>query len=340
MPRDLHGYVRMIPMFSPKLRWAAVALLPAAALLAACGAGGAGSASDGERLSVVTAFYPLQYAAERVAGDNAEVTNLTKPGSEPHDLELTPKDGAAIEQASLVVYLKGFQPAVDESVAQGGKDHSFDVTSAADLVPLAEEPGHEEEAGHKEEAGHEEGGEEHESEMPGGNDPHFWLDPVRYAKVVDAIGEQLAKADPDNASEYRENAKTLHGELTKLDGEFKAGLANCANKDVVTSHEAFGYLAARYGFEQVGIAGLSPDQEPSPAKQAEVARFVRDHEVHTIYYETLVNPDVAKSLAEETGAKVDVLDPLEGITDQSKGKDYPSVMRANLEALKKGQPCT
>jgi zinc transport system substrate-binding protein len=326
----------MIPMFSTKLRWAVLALLPAAGLLAGCGTGDTGSAPDGGRLSVVTAFYPLQYAAERVAGDHADVTNLTKPGGEPHDLELTPKDGAAIEQASLVVYLKGFQPAVDESVAQGGKDHSFDVTTAGDLVPLAEEPGHEEEAGHEEE-----GGEEHaEEKMPGNTDPHFWLDPERYAKVVDAIGEQLAKVDPDNAQEYRDNAKTLHGELDALNAEFKSGLANCANKDLVTSHEAFGYLAARYGMEQVGIAGLSPEQEPSPAKQAEVAKFVRDHDVRTIYYETLVNPDVAKSLAAETGAKVDVLDPLEGITDQSKGKDYPSVMRANLQALRKGQPCT
>lgn len=333
MKQDLHGYVTMILMFSTKLRWAVLALLPAAGLLAGCGAGGAGNASsDGGRLSVVTAFYPLQYAAERVAGERAEVTNLTKPGGEPHDLELTPKDGAAIEEASLVVYLKGFQPAVDESVAQGGKDHSFDVTSAADLVPLAEEPGHEEVAGHE--------GEEHESEMPGSTDPHFWLDPVRYAKVVDAVGEQLAKADPDHASEYRANAKTVHGELDALNGEFESGLASCANKDLVTSHEAFGYLAARYGFEQVGIAGLSPDQEPSPAKQAEVATFVREHKVHTIYYETLVNPDVAKSLAAETGAKVAVLDPLEGITDQSAGKDYPSVMRSNLETLRKGQPCT
>ncbi|WP_460515712.1 metal ABC transporter substrate-binding protein [Flindersiella endophytica] len=321
-------------MFSSKLRWAALALLPAAGLvLSGCGAGGGAGASDDGRLSVVTAFYPLEYAASRVAGDHANVTNLTKAGSEPHDLELTPKDGAAIEEASLVVYLKGFQPAVDESIAQGGKEHSFDVTPAAELLPLAEEPGHED-------AGHEEGGEEHESEMPGGTDPHFWLDPVRYAKVVDAIGAQLASVDPDHASDYRANAKALHGELDKLNSEFRTGLASCANKDLVTSHEAFGYLAARYGLEQIGIAGLSPDQEPSPAKQAEVAKFVRDHEVHTIYYETLVNPDVAKSLADETGAKVDVLDPLEGITDQSKGKDYPSVMQANLDALQKGQPCT
>lgn len=327
MKQDLRGYVTMILMFS-KSRLLVLAVSGAAALLlAGCGSGSGSASSDG-KLSIVTAFYPLQYAAQQVAGDRADVTNLTKPGGEPHDLELTPKDGATIEEAGLVVYLKGFQPAVDDSIAQAGGSNAFDVASAASLVPLAEEAGHVDE-----------GGEEHESEMAGNLDPHFWLDPVRYAKVVDALGAKLASVDPDHAADYRANAKALHGELDALNAEFESGLASCANKDLVTSHEAFGYLAARYGMEQIGIAGLSPDQEPSPAKQAEVATFVRDHDVRTIYYETLVNPDVARSLAAETGAKVDVLDPLEGITDQSKGKDYPSVMRANLEALRKGQPC-
>ena len=304
---------------------AVVALVLAGGLaLSACGSNAAGT--GGDKLEVVTAFYPLQYATEQIAGTHATVTNLTKPGAEPHDLELTPQDVAQVGEAGLVVYLHGFQPAVDDAVEQEAKDKSLEVGTAADLSrPAVEEQ-------------HAEGEEAHADELK--NDPHFWLDPSRLAKVGEAIAGKLAEVDPDNAQAYKDNAAKLTKDLTALDSEYKQGLASCENKDLVTSHQAFGYLADRYGLTQVGISGLTPEQEPSPAKLAEVSKFVRDHQVRTIYYETLVSPTIAETVARETDAQTAVLDPLEGITDDSAAKDYPGVMRANLQALEKGQSCS
>jgi zinc transport system substrate-binding protein len=303
--------------------------------LAGCGSddGGGGAGTGGDGPTVLASFYPLQYATQRIAGDRAEVTGLTPPGAEPHDLELGPKDVGKIADADVVVYLKGFQPSVDEAVTNEGADAAVDVSTAAELDLTAADHGHEEE-----EHAEEEGGEHAEEE--GGRDPHFWLDPTRLAAVSTEIADRLAAADPDGAATYRANADALRGELTALDTEFRTGLATCGSKEIVTSHQAFGYLARRYGLTQVGIAGLSPDAEPAPADLARVTDFVREHQVRTIYYETLVSPAVAETVAKETGARTAVLDPLEGLTSESAGDDYPSVMRANLEQLREGQACT
>ena len=302
-------------------------VLPAAvatlAALGACGSPSAGGTAPKEsgRVDVVTSFYPLQYAVQRVGGDAVTVTNLTKPGAEPHDLELTPKDVAAVSDAGLVVYLSGFQPAVDEAVKTEASGRAFDVAQAAALDRTVE-------ADEGPEAG---------TQV---TDPHFWLDPERLATVGEAVAKRLAEVEPAKAEVFNRNAALLRSDLDTLDGEFKAGLASCTSKDLVTSHQAFGYLAARYGFTQVGITGLSPEAEPDAATLAKVTDFVRQNKVATIYYETLVSPDVARTVAAETGAKTAVLDPLEGISDASAAQDYLGVMRANLAALKAGQPCS
>lgn len=279
---------------------------------------GAGTSGDGGSLQLVASFYPLQYAAERVGGDAVTITNLTKPGAEPHDLELKPQDVAAVADADLVVYLSGFQPAVDEVVASEGGDRAFDVAPAArlDLTGADEEDG-------------------------GGPvaDPHFWLDPTRLADVGDALAEKLSAADPEQADTFTANAAAFRQDLEALDTELASGLGACASNDIVTSHQAFGYLAQRYGMTQVGITGLSPEAEPDAATMAEVADFVIENKVATIYYETLVSPAVAETVAAETGATTAVLDPIEGIGDESAAQDYLGVMRANLAALKAGQPC-
>lgn len=310
------------------------ACLGALLLAAGCGSFHSGGSpdtpgSDG-KLRIVTAFYPLQYATERVVGDNASVVNLTKPGAEPHDLELTPRDVASLEEASLVVHLAGLQPAVDDAVAQVASDHDLDVAGVAHLNRLA--PSGEEGDGSK--AAKVNGSSER------AKDPHFWLDPLRLARVGDAIARRMADVDADHAREYEQNATKLRSDLRALDKEYRTGLARCRDRDLVTSHSAFGYLAERYGLRQVGITGLSPEQEPSPAELARVAAFVRSHHVHTIYYETLVSPALARTLANETAAKVAVLDPIEGLTDSSAGGDYLGVMRSNLEALETGQRCS
>lgn len=286
------------------------------------------AAATGGVVEVAAGFYPLAYVAEAVGGDRVSVTNLTRPGAEPHDLELAPRDVAMLTEADLVVHLVGMQPAVDDAVAAADVE-AFDVTQAADLS-LTYRPG-----AHEDEHPDDEGGEEGEETV----DPHFWLDPLRLAAVGEAVAERLAEVDPAGAQEYTAGAEDLTAELTALDAELAAGLSDCRVPVLVTSHNAFGYLADRYGFEQIGISGLSPDDEPDPRTVAEVAELVQERGVTTVYSETLVDPAVAQTVADEAGAQVAVLDPLEGLTDASAGDDYPSVMRANLEVLRAGQDC-
>jgi zinc transport system substrate-binding protein len=296
-------------------------------VLASCGDDDDSDAASGQAssdvISIEASFYPLQWMAQQVGGDQVDVTSLTKPGAEPHDLELTPRDVADITDADVVVYLSGFQPAVDDAVEQVDETKVYDAAPAAELdltyTPIEE-------------------GEE-ASDEAGSIDPHFWLDPSRLAAVADDFASYLGDVDPDNADTYRNNAATLGEELATLDAEFEAALASCANKELVTSHNAFGYLARRYGLNQVGITGLTPEEEPSPEDLASVSDFVKDNDVRTIYFETLVSPTIAESIASESGAQTDVLDPVEGLNDESQGNDYLEVMRANLANIQKGQPC-
>lgn len=298
----------------PFLPVAAVAL--AASVAGGCSATDQALATDDGRMPVTAAFYPLQFAAERVGGEHVQVTTLTKPGTEPHDLELTPKAVAELAGADAVVYLAGFQPAVDEAVRSQAGDAAVDVTDAADLsLPAAEGEG----------------------DLP---DPHFWLDPVRLTSVATFLGEAFAERDPEHAGDYRSNAAALAADLRTLDEEFSAGLARCESRELVTGHTAFGYLADRYDLGQEGIAGISPDVEPDAATLRQLTEHVREEGVTTVYAETLVAPALAETIARETGARVAVLDPLEGITDSSAGEDYLEVMRANLETLREGQGCS
>ncbi len=279
--------------------------------------GSTGEGTPGGAVGVVAAFYPLQFVVDQVGGEFVSVANLTPAGTEPHDLELTPRDAASLQDAQLVVYLAGFSPAVDEAVASMAGTRAFDVAADARLDLTADA----------------------HADEPSGVDPHFWLDPLRLADVADATALRLSELDPDHAAVFAANAAALRDALEALDGEFADGLSACADTNLVTSHEAFGYLAARYGFEQVGITGLTPEDEPSPATLAEIADFVRANSVTTIYYETLVDPAIAETLAAETGATAAVLDPLEGLSDASAGSDYFEVMRSNLANLRTGQRC-
>lgn len=285
-------------------------VLATALLLTGCGDGadsGGGADAGDDRVDVVAAFYPLAYLADRIGGDRVSVTNLTRPGVEPHDLELAPDQVARVGDADLVLVLDGFQPAVDGAIdGAGDTDRVVDVAADARLVD---------------------------------GDPHFWLDLDRFAEVATLVGDRLAAVDPPNAGAYRSATASLVADLRSLDTEFETALATCESRDLVTSHEAFGYLAARYDLRQRGIAGIRPDAEPSPADLAAVSDFVDEHDVTTIYTETLVSPAVARTVADETGASTAVLDPIEGLDESSEGDDYLSVMRANLQTLRRGQHC-
>jgi len=322
------------------------AILTATALAlttAACQSGpdtgsGAGPA-DG---SIVTSFYPIQFATQQITGGRLPVTVLTKPGAEPHDLELAPQDIGGMTKARLVLYADGFQPAVDEAVGLVDAAKVLDVADVAKLVPAStDDSDHADESGTETEPHDTTGaGDGHDGHDHGADDPHFWLDPSRYAAVAEAISARLSQDDPENAATYAKNTAVFVEKLSELDDEMRTGLRQCTVKELVTSHAAFGYLAARYGFHQRGITGVSPEADPSAAALKAVGDLVRSAGVTTIYQETLVEPHFAQTVAESTGAEVATLDPIEGITSASVGTDYFEVMRSNLVALRDGQECS
>ena len=293
---------------------------------------GGGSATDADgRLKVAAAFYPLAFIAERVGGDRVEVTNLTSPGAEPHDLELTVKETAEIEDAALVLVEHGLQPAVDDAVGQvaGGT-----VLDAADVVELLPAEAHSEEEGeHTEDDGH-----DHGDGGDGDVDPHFWQDPSRMATLAEATAKDLAEIDPDHAGEYQANAESLVSDLTALDTAYAQGLSSCQRDTIVVSHGAFSYLE-KYGLHVEGIAGLSPDAEPTPADLARLQDLITTDGITTVFSERLVSPRLSQSLADDLGITTEVLDPIEGLSDETSGEDYLSLMDQNLSVLETANGC-
>jgi zinc transport system substrate-binding protein len=273
----------------------------AVALLAGCGGRSSGGAT------VVAAFYPLAFAAQQIVGPGTIVRNLTPAGAEPHDLELTPGDVRAVDDAKLVLYLgSGFMPGLETAVAQR------DGPSLDLLAGPAIRGGGDDDAG---------------------LDPHIWLDPVRYAAVARAIGAALDDPKP---------AERLAVRLERLDAEFRAGLSRCARRQIVTSHAAFGYLAERYGLEQIALEGLSPEAEPSARRIADLVATVERSGATTVFFEPLVSPRLAETVAREAGVSTAALNPLEGLSadEVAAGETYFSVMRDNLTALRQALGCT
>lgn len=300
----------------------AALLLPGLALAATgCSAG-----QDDGGVEIAVTAYPLQFIAERVAGDAATVTNVAPAGTEPHDLELSPSGVATILGADAVLMLSGFQAAVDDAIGEidgAGGPAVVDAADSADLLATEDDHDHE----------HEDG-DEHDH---GGVDPHFWLDPMRVAAVAHALAAALAESDPDNAATYEANAAELRTELDTLEGEFSEGLAECVERTFVTSHEAFGYLADAFDLTQIGISGLDPEAEPSPARVAEVLQEASDAGVTTIFTQPGGLTAGADTVAAELGVTLATLDPIE-LTPE--GSDYLGAMRNNLSALHEGLQCS
>ncbi|WP_300577316.1 metal ABC transporter substrate-binding protein [uncultured Nocardioides sp.] len=316
----------------------ALAALGAVALTG-CGTDSDEAAADGT-LQVAAAFYPLEFVASRVGGDRVEVTTLTGPGTEPHDVELTVAQTALVGEADLVLYQDSMQPIVGDAVEQTADGATLEVEEVIDFIPFAEEHDHaEDEHAEDEHAEEEEEEEEEHDHDHGDEDPHFWLDPARMATVAEAVASELGDIDPDHAEEYDANAAALVEELDELDAAFTEGLADCERDVVVVSHDAFGYLGDRYGLDIHGIAGLSPDAEPGPADIAELQELIDAEGVTTVFSETLVSPATAETLAQDAGVGTDVLDPLEGLSDETADEDYLSIMRSNLASLQEANGC-
>lgn len=289
-----------------------------ALLTVACG--DPDTAGDGSGpIRVVAAVYPLEEAAARVGGELVSVEALTPPGVEPHDLELTPGDLETIGQADLILYLGGgFQPAVEDAIASVATGMTVDILAAVGArTPLLDDP---------------------EGELD--DDPHVWLSPPRYLELVAAVEQALSDLAPSDAGAFRARAGTWSEQLATLAGEFEV-LRSCERDLLVTGHEAFGYLATDHGLRQVGIAGVSPEAEPGPARMAEIRQLVEDEGVTTVFAEELLPSDAAETIASEAGVQVAVLYTIESRTEEQRdaGIGYEELMRENLAALEDGLGC-
>ncbi|MET7679814.1 metal ABC transporter substrate-binding protein [Streptomyces sp. NPDC005423] len=290
--------------------------------LSACSSGAA--AANTGKFDVVASFYPLEFLAEQIGGSHVHVTNLTKPGQEPHDLEISARETVRLQESDAVLYLKNLQPAVDGAVAQSEVKTKIDAASLTTLEQHGNEVG-----------GHAASHDTAKNGEAAGLDPHIWLDPVRYAQVAQGVGTAFEKADPGHAADYRKNTAALVRKLDALNSRFRDGLSHTRTKVFITTHAAFGYLAERYGLTEEAINGLDPESEPSANRVRDLERMAKADGVSTVFYETLVSGKTAQTIAGDAGLKTDVLDPIEGITDKPRGTDYFSVQEANLKALEK-----
>jgi zinc transport system substrate-binding protein len=307
-----------------------VLVAAAVALTASACGGGANDPASGTRLQAVASFFPLATAVERVGGEAVAVENLTPAGAQPHDLELAPQQVDAVLDADLVVLMgEGFQPAIEEVAARrsGG---TVEVLTALGVASGGEE---------QEEHPDDDGADEHGHETA--TDPHVWLDPTLMAEIVGNVAAALGEVAPDAAGTFDANARAFVDELEALDARYEETLSDCERDTIVVQHEAFGWLTARYGLHQEGIAGLSPESEPSPRRLAELSDLVAREGITTVFTERRVSARVAETLAREAKVEVAVLDPVEGLTDgqRAEGADYLSVMDDNLRALAAALGC-
>lgn len=270
--------------------------------------------------TVVASFYPLYFIAEEVAGRYNDIVDLTPPGVEPHEYELTVRQVAQIDLARVGFYEGGIAPSVDQAMTNDSPDHALDVTSVVHLV--APSPG---------------SGVESTSDQ---KDPHFWQDPTLMADATNAFARTMALADPSHAAYYRQRALRLSRQLATLDEAYRRTLASCRIHTVVVSHDAFEYLARRYGVDVVPIAGLEPDAEPSLQRLHDLEALIRARGVTTVFFETLASPALARSLAGDLGIRTAVLDPIEGLSTTDPHATYLTLMRQNLAALAKAGECS
>ena len=293
----------------------------------------------GDKLKVIASFYPMYDFAKKIGGEKVEVINMVPAGTEPHDWEPAATDIRELETADVFVYNGAGMEHWVENILESLDNQKLTTVEASKGLKLMEET-HSHEGDGKTDAESETDDKgkintEGETEEASGCDPHVWLDPMNAKSEMENIKNAFVATDPENKDYYEKNYETYAAEFIKLDQEYREGIAKTASKDLIAAHEAFGYLCKAYGLNQIGIEGLLPDSEPDPARMNMIIQFARENNVKTIFFEELVSPKVAKTIASEIGAKTEVLNPLEGLSDEelSAGADYFSVMRDNLKTL-------
>lgn len=274
--------------------------------------------SESGKIKVSTSFYPLYFFATQVAGDKADVYNVTPAGAEPHDYEPTAQDMANLESSNMLIFNGEGLEAWADNVKQNLSSKTLVVVAGENLAT--------------------------KTTIEDGNemtDPHIWLSPALAKEMANKILEGFIQLDPENREYYQSNAEALILKLDNLDNEYRQGLADCKNRSIITSHSAFGYLASAYGLEQVSVAGLAPDEESSPQQLAGIVEFAKINNIKYIFSESLVSPRLSETIANEIGAQTLVLNPIEGLTSQeiSRGKDYFTQMQDNLTNLKTALEC-
>ena len=294
-----------------KIAWAFAAILAVAGYIATSAILHRPSpAQQPSKLQIVASFYPMAFFAQQIAGDNAVITNITPAGAEPHDYEPSTQQIAQMERANLVILNGNVEPWANK-IKANIQNSSTKIISVSDSIAT-------------------------------NKDPHVWLDPVLAKQEVQHISNAIIAINPTNADQYKQNTTSLLTKLDQLDSAYKTGLAQCSTKDIVTSHDAFSYLAQQYGLHQVPIAGLSPDEEPSTQALIATAKLVQEKNIQYIFFESLVSPKLAQTIATETHTQALELNPLEGLTtdQQQGGEDYFTVMYNNLHNLQLALSCT
>ena len=271
--------------------------------------------------------------ATKVGGDKVEVTNMVPAGTEPHDWEPAATDVKNLEEADVFIYNGAGMEHWTEDVLGALDNKELKVVEASRGLTLLE--GKEEDEEETEDSSSDSDASDESTDSEITYDPHVWLNPLNAKAEMENIKNAFVEADPDNKDYYEQNYETYAEKFDQLDKEYKDGLADTKSKDLITSHEAFGYLCQAYGLNQVGIEGLSPDSEPDASRMNEIIKFAKENNVKTIFFEELVSPKVSETIADEIGAKTAVLNPLEGLTDDeiSAGEDYFSVMESNLKTI-------
>ncbi|MBA4494161.1 metal ABC transporter solute-binding protein, Zn/Mn family [Paenactinomyces guangxiensis] len=305
--------------------WVAVMLLAVTAL-AGCGSSTTATKKDDSKLQIYTSLYPLEDFAKKIGGNHVQVTNLVPPGTESHDFELSARDMANLSEADVFIYNgAGFEPWVEKAVQSLDQDQTVIVNSTEkmDLIPVT---------GQEHDHSHEKGKHPHDR---GNFDPHVWMDPTLAKQEALKIRDALIKADPTHKADYEKNYSVLADQFDQLDQEYMEMVKKAPRKEFVVSHAAFGYLAKRYGLQQIAVSGITPSDEPSPRELQEIIETVRKHDVKVILFETLVSGKVAEVVKKEVKAEALTLNPLEGLTKEEldRGDDYFSVMRKNKAHL-------
>lgn len=302
-------------------------ILTVSILLMACSNGGTSQVKrEEDKLNVYSSFYPMYDFAKKIGKDKINIKNLIPAGTEPHDWEPTPKDLVNIGDSDVFIYSGAGMESWIDKVSENVKNDDMDMVEASKGIDLLDSE--------EKESSKNKSSDEHEH---GEYDPHVWLDPENAKIQMKNIKDAFSKADPKNKDFYEKNYEENVVKLDSLDQKFKDEIGKTKNKDIVVAHEAFGYLCNAYGINQIAIEGLSPDSEPDAARMVEITNFAKKNNIKYIFFEELVSSKVSNTLAKEVGAKTEVLNPLEGLTDKQikDGEDYFSIMEKNLKSILK-----